>query len=128
MRAVYFFVLIAFKASVKRDLYRLAVFSLSVRLRIALSSSEHVAEANFSARAASAADSAARILRPAVRTRVRFMRLITARRPAWRIFFKTDLVFFMCFTGVPWAMPCSFGLDLGSTTISDHRTSVNFRS
>ena len=45
--------------------------------------------------------SAARIRRIAVRTRVRFMRLMAARRSVWRIFFSTDFVFFLCFTGVP---------------------------
>ncbi len=97
----YFFALIAFNANASRDLYRFAVFSERVRLRIALSSSECVSETSLAAPAASAAPSAARIRRIAVRTRVRFMRLTAARRSVWRIFFNTDFVFFLCLTGLP---------------------------
>ena len=45
----FFFVFKAFKAKVSRDLYRFAVFSVKVLFRIALSKSEKVAEASFSA-------------------------------------------------------------------------------
>ena len=45
----FFFAFKAFKAKVSLDLYRFAVFSVKVLLRIALSKSEKVAEASFSA-------------------------------------------------------------------------------
>jgi hypothetical protein len=97
----FFFAFNAFKAKVKRDLYRFAVFSDSVRLRIALSKSENVAEASFSAAPASPDVKAARIFRTDERTCVRFMRFTAARRSVCRIFFNTDFVFFLCFTAVP---------------------------
>jgi hypothetical protein len=87
-----FFAFKAFKAKVSLDLYRFAVFSVKVLLRIALSKSEKVAEASFSAVAVSPAVKAAR---------VRFMRLIEARCAACRIFFNTDFVFFLCLIVVP---------------------------
>jgi hypothetical protein len=98
----------AFKASVKRDLYRFAVFSESVRFRIALSKSENVTGASFSAAPASPDVKAARIRRIDDRTRVRFIRFTAARRSVWRIFFNTDFVFFLCFTAAPCAIPYSF--------------------
>jgi hypothetical protein len=97
----FFFAFKAFKAKVSRDLYRFAVFSVKVLLRIALSKSEKVAEASFSAVAVSPAVKAARIRRMDVRTRVRFMRLIVARAADCRIFFNTDFVFFLCLIVVP---------------------------
>jgi hypothetical protein len=97
----FFFVFKAFKAKVNLDLYRLAVFSVKVLFRIALSKSEKVAEASFSAVAVSPAVKAARIRRIDVRTRVRFMRLIAARAADCRIFFNTDFVFFLCLIVVP---------------------------
>ena len=97
----FFFAFKAFKAKVSLDLYRFAVFSVKVLLRIALSKSEKVAEASFSAVAVSPAVKAARIRRINVRTRVRFMRLIAARCADCRIFFNTDFVFFLCLIVVP---------------------------
>jgi hypothetical protein len=97
----FFFVFKAFKAKVNLDLYRFAVFSVKVLFRIALSKSEKVAEASFSAVAVSPAVKAARIRRIDVRTRVRFMRLIAARAADCRIFFNTDFVFFLCLIVVP---------------------------
>src|SRR5580692_262694 len=97
----YFLALIAFKANAKRDLYRFAVFSESVRFRIALSSSEYVSEASLPAAEASPDPKALRILRIAVRTLVRFMRFTAARCSVWRMFFSTDFVFFLCLTGLP---------------------------
>jgi hypothetical protein len=97
----FFFAFKAFKAKVNRDLYRFAVFSVKVLLRIALSKSEKVAEASFSAVAVSPAVNAARIRRIELRTRVRFMRLIAARCADCRIFFNTDFVFFLCLIVVP---------------------------
>jgi hypothetical protein len=96
-----FFVFKAFKAKVSLDLYRFAVFSVKVLFRIALSRSEKVAEASFSAVAVSPAVKAARIRLIDVRTRVRFMRLIAARCVDCRIFFNTDFVFFLCLIVVP---------------------------
>jgi hypothetical protein len=97
----FFFAFNAFKAKVKRDLYRFAVFSDNVRFRIALSKSENVADASFSAAAASPDVNAARIFLTDERTCVRFMRFTAARRSVCRIFFNTDFVFFLCFTAVP---------------------------
>jgi hypothetical protein len=97
----FFFAFKAFKAKVSLDLYRFAVFSVKVLLRIALSKSEKVAEASFSAVTVSPAVKAVRIRRIDVRTRVRFMRLIAARAADCRIFFNTDFVFFLCLIVVP---------------------------
>jgi hypothetical protein len=100
-RYAFFFAFNAFKAKVKRDLYRFAVFSDNVRFRIALSKSENVADASFSAAAASPDVNAARIFLTDVRTCVRFIRFTAARRSVCRIFFNTDFVFFLCFTAAP---------------------------
>jgi len=118
----------AFNASVKRDLYRFAVFSVSVRLRIALSTSEKVPEANFSAPATSPDVNAARIRRIAVRTRVRFIRLMACRVSACRIFFNTDFVFFLCFTAPPCAIHYSLVVLFQSSRVSDPPFRVNLSS
>jgi hypothetical protein len=97
----FFFAFKTFKAKVKRDLYRFAVFSESVRFRIALSKSENVADASFSAAAASPDVKAARIFLTDERTCVRFIRFTAARRSVCRMFFNTDFVFFLCFTAAP---------------------------
>jgi hypothetical protein len=34
--------------------------------------------------------------------------LMAVRRSAWRAFFNTDFDLFLCFTGVPWGIQCSF--------------------
>ena len=74
-RAIYafFFARSPFNASAKRDLYRFAVFSVSVPLRIALSNAENVGDVSFSAAATSPELSAVRSRRIAERTRVRFI-------------------------------------------------------
>jgi hypothetical protein len=69
----FFFARSPFSASAKRDLYRFAVFSVSVALRIALSNAENVGDASFSAAATSPELSAVRSRRIAERTRVRFI-------------------------------------------------------
>jgi len=69
----FFFARSPFSASAKRDLYRFAVFSVSVPLRIALSNAENVGDVSFSAAATSPELSAVRSRRIAERTRVRFI-------------------------------------------------------
>src|ERR1700734_1297378 len=93
---------------------------------MALSRSENVADASFSAPAASPEVSAARILRTDERTCVRFIRFTAARRSVCRIFFSTDFVFFLCFTAAPCAIQYSFVVYFESSRISDPRAPVNF--